>query len=259
MSSLAPATRDRSNRPEARGRGWRRAWRALRTLIADPERTDAVFDLIDAVPDRAGDRLYRRAQADPAGRALLARRPQILEALRDLDALATLPEGSLGRVYAEFMRGESLDPDGLRGADRGRDRPPEPREDPAQQWFEERLRDVHDLVHVITGYGRDEAGEVANLAFTYGQVPNRGIGIIVLAAAVLGPWSLSLAWQRYLFRAWRRGVCAGAFALAPFEDWLALPVAEARARLAVAPPEVAHPGGIVALSPDGSVRTRRAT
>lgn len=244
---LAPdaALPSRTPRP-----GWRSAWRALRRLVEDPERTDAVFDLIDALPDRSHERALRRLRADPDGAALLARRHSLRAALADPDALAALPDGSLGRAYARFMRAERLRAEGLVAADEGRghanrDRAPdEAGDDDAAHWLGERMRDLHDLFHVLTGYGSDEAGEVANLAFTYAQFPNRGVGLIVLAGMVLGPKSRGLAWQRYLLCAFRRGRRARPVAHAPLEDWLALPLDEVRRRLRIEPPERAHPGGI---------------
>jgi ubiquinone biosynthesis protein COQ4 len=98
---------------------------------------------------------------------------------------------------------------------------------------------------VLTGYGRDVAGEAANLAFSYAQTRNRGIGAIVVAAVLKGPKSLDLAWPRYLWRAWRRGAGASLMPAAHYEALLPLPLSEARLRLGVAPPEQAHPGGIL--------------
>ena len=39
------------------------------------------------------------------------------------------------------------------------------------EWYGWRNRDTHDLLHVLTGYGRDAVGEQCVLAFTYGQSP----------------------------------------------------------------------------------------
>src|SRR3546814_14108504 len=37
-----------------------------------------------------------------------------------------------------------------------------------------RLRDTHDLFHILTGYGRDALGEQCVLAFSYSQTPSWG-------------------------------------------------------------------------------------
>jgi ubiquinone biosynthesis protein COQ4 len=237
---LAPA-------PPRRRVEWRRAWRALRRLVDDPERTDQVFELIQALSGDAGERLFQRFCADPEGRRLLAARPELLATLSDLSRLGALPEGSFGRVYAEFMTRERIEAKGLVDAAQavadGRAL------DPEREWFFRRLRDMHDLWHVLTGYGRDIAGEAANLAFTYAQTRNRGIGAIVLAAAVLGPKRLDLYWPRYLWRAWRRGRRTQPLPMAAYESLLPLPLDEVRRRLRIEPPEVAHPGGILVFSP----------
>src|SRR5262245_36293696 len=117
--------------------------------------------------------------------------------------------------------------------------------DPERDWFFQRLRDMHDLWHVLTGYGRDLAGESANLAFTYAQTRNRGVGAIVLAAAALGPKTLDLHWPRYLWRAWRRGRRTLPLPMAAYEELLPLPLEEVRRRLRIDPPELAHPGGLI--------------
>ena len=46
-------------------------------------------------------------------------------------------------------------------------------------WLADRLRDFHDLQHVLTGYGRDELGELCLLSFMTSQTYNRGISFIV--------------------------------------------------------------------------------
>jgi ubiquinone biosynthesis protein COQ4 len=233
--------------PPRRRVEWARAWGALRTLTADPERTDQVFELIQALSGNAGERLFQRFCADPEGRRLLAARPSLLATLADLDRLAALPEGSFGRIYAEFMRRERIEAKGLVDAAQAVS---EPRQlDPEREWFFQRLRDMHDLWHVLTGYGRDIAGEAANLAFSYAQTRNRGIGVIVLAAIALGPKSANLYWPRYLWRAWRRGRRTLPLPMAAYEELLPLPLHEVRRRLRIDPPEVAHPGGLIVFEP----------
>ncbi|HZR79931.1 MAG TPA: Coq4 family protein [Candidatus Binatia bacterium] len=235
-----------------RTREWKRAWTALRSLMADPQRTDQVFEIIDALAGPSYERQYQRFTANPAGRRLLAEKPSLIAALSDRERLRALPEGSFGRAYLAFMDSGGLTADGLVAADEmASERNPSPTaDDPDRQYFGDRLRDMHDLWHVLTGYGMDEAGEAANLAFTYGQIPSAGIALIVLAAAVEGPKAPSLSWQRYLYRAWRRGRRAAQLPLAPYEELLPQPLDEVRRRLGIDPPHVAHPEGIIVANRD---------
>ncbi len=53
---------------------WRRAARALRRLIADSERTEEVFELIEALSGPSDDRAFQAFASDPRGRKLLGER-----------------------------------------------------------------------------------------------------------------------------------------------------------------------------------------
>jgi ubiquinone biosynthesis protein COQ4 len=227
---------------------WGRAWRALRNLIADPERTDQVFEIVRALSGDSFEHAYRRFAATAEGQRLLAERPSLLDTLSNREALSALPADSLGRAYAEFMAAGQLDAAGLVEAERmaeqnfAKDEPV----DADRDFFGDRLRDMHDLWHVLTGYGRDEAGEAANLAFTLGQVWNPGIASIVVAGGLIGPKDPTFYWQRYLYRAWQRGRRASLLTAAPYEHLLPLPLEEVRRQLAIQPAHQAHPDGILA-------------
>lgn len=239
--------------PQARSMEWRRAWTALRALIDDPKRTDQVFEIIEALAGQSFERSFQRFTASREGRRLLVERPSLLAALSDREALRAMPDGSFGRAYLAFMESGGLTAEGLVEADEiAAERSPHqaPQLDPDRQYVGDRTRDMHDLWHVLTGYGMDEAGEAANLAFTFGQIPSLGFALIVGAAAILGPPSLTLWWQRYLVHAWQRGRNARNLVAAPYEELLPRPLAEVRDRLAIEPPEVAHPDGIIVASRD---------
>jgi ubiquinone biosynthesis protein COQ4 len=231
--------------PPRRTVQWGKARAALSRLVADPERTDQVFELIDALAGNAGEKLFQRFLREPTAPRLLVEKPSLLRRLSDRASLEALPAGTLGREYARFMRAGGIDAQGLVDASEEADRTA--RElplDADRDWFYARLRDMHDLWHVLTGYGRDVAGEAALLSFTYAQTRNRGIGAIVLAAIAKGP--KGLGWPRYLFRAWRRGRRSALLPAAEWETLLALPLDEVRRRLRVSTPEEAHPDGILA-------------
>jgi ubiquinone biosynthesis protein COQ4 len=99
------------------------------------------------------------------------------------------------------------------------------------------LRDIHDLQHVICGYGRDELGELCLLAFMCAQTPNRGIAFIIFMArrkfrqeAPLIPIDQCIAEGR------RTGQAAGWFATVNWEERLAQPLAGLRAELGIQAP-----------------------
>jgi ubiquinone biosynthesis protein COQ4 len=233
--------------PVKRGRDWRAAGHALAALIRDPERTDAVFDLLEALDRDLDESSIREFAAHPEGKRLLAERPDLLAALANHAALAELPEGSLGGTYLAFVRANGITADGLVEADEGRAHRLPVASEPGAAYITKRGRDCHDLWHVLTGYGTDEAGEISVLAFTYGQYRSLGLLLIVLAGAILGPRTWGFQWERYLWRAYRRGRQAD-LDYAPYEQWLALPLDEARRRACVEPGEVAHPNGIIAAN-----------
>ena len=75
---------------------------------------------------------------------------------------------------------------------------------------------MHDLWHVVTGFGRDELGEACLLAFTYAQNKNRGVGFI----AFVGCFKLFATYRfnaaRSILQAYRIGKGA---AWLPEQDW----------------------------------------
>ena len=208
------------------------ALRAVRALVRDPDDTARVFDVIDALSGRTRQRVFRRFAAGEAGRRLLTEKPVLLDVLSDRERLRTFPPGSLGHSYAEFMNRERISADGLVEAsvESGRDAIP-----PDRRWFADRLRDMHDLWHIVTGYQRDLLGESALLAFTYAQTRNPGIGLIV-AVAWFKAGRTSPAARPLLREAYRRGRSAAWLPEQRWEELLERPLASVRESLRVGEP-----------------------
>jgi ubiquinone biosynthesis protein COQ4 len=160
---------------------FRDAWQGIRALMNDPDDTGQVFKIIRALSGNAGERQFQKFLTSKHGPTILAEKRSLLENLSDRDYLMTLPAGSLGRVYADFTEREQISADGLVEASESVPEDVEPIS-AERALFGLRMRDSHDLWHVVTGYGRDLVGEAALLAFTYRQIQNRGIGLIVLVA-----------------------------------------------------------------------------
>jgi ubiquinone biosynthesis protein COQ4 len=224
--------RDPARRPQNRIRPVV-AWRALRQLIRDPDDTAKVFLIIDALSGNTGERLLRRFRTSETGRRILSERRDVVRTLGDRDALRALPEGSLGRSYAEFMSREKLSPDGLVEASQWEGRAGA--EDPDRVRFGARMRDTHDLWHVVTGYDRDLIGEASLLSFTFAQTRNPGIGLIVAMAYWLARGEEGHA-RRMIREAHRRGRRAAWLPAADWEALLARPLDEVRRELRVGDP-----------------------
>ncbi len=155
-----------------------KAWRHMQKLIADKEDTEQVFHIIEALNGKSFERNFRAFAATPAGRKLLAEKPFLPPILDDHSWIHALPDGTVGRAYADFMEREGLTAQGL--VDESQKFRSSAREfDDDYQWYGNRLRDTHDLFHVLSGYGRDALGEASLLAFTYSQQP--GLGVIFIS------------------------------------------------------------------------------
>lgn len=211
----------------------RKAWRAFKRSYADPDDTLAVFELLDALSGNAYERDFQRFARSETGRQVLAEKRDLLDTLRDRAYLESLPEGSFGRTYAEFTAREQITADGLVEASQGASYSPVDRgEDRAR--FLARYRDLHDLEHVLTGYGRDLRGEVALLSFDLAQSFSLGLAVIVATSL----FESDREQWRLVREGWRRGKGA---AWSPGADWealLPLPLGEVRQRLSVGEPPV---------------------
>ncbi len=215
---------------------FRDAWRALMRLREDPDDTAAVFEIIEALSGLGADKLFRRFRRTEVGARVLEEKRDLLATLEDREALLALPEGSLGREYAEFTAREQISAQGLvEASETGSGRYDALDED--RRRFSLRLRDSHDLEHVACGYGRDLRGEGALLTLGLAQGWNHGIGLVVALA-----WWESDADERRLLRdAWRRGRRAACLYAADWEALLARPLDDVRSELRLGDPPLYEP------------------
>ena len=212
------------------------ALRALRALFRNKEDTAQVFRIIDAMAGKTRGSAYFHTKKTVGGQALFAARPNLLATLSDRDRMQALPQGSLGRVYYDFTYGENLTADGLVEASQAAGRPNRSEE---ANWFGCRMRDQHDLWHVVSGYGREGFDELNLLAFTHAQTRNRGVGVIV-AFGVLKWMRLAPKMPTWasVWEARRRARACAWLPEQPWEAMLAMPLADVRKQLLIPPAPV---------------------
>jgi len=212
------------------------AVRSLYAVLQDPDDTKQVFRLLEAVAGGTPARFRQQFARSRGGARLLAERPDILAAIGDRARLAALPESTLGRAYLTFMARDQLSADFLVGASQAAG--VVAHETDADGYIDARLRDSHDLWHVVTGYGGDLLGEAALLAFTYAQTFSPGIGLLVSAGLIRADDPDA---RRLMIDAFARGARAAWLPAVGWESLLATPLEEVRARLRVGPPATYEP------------------
>jgi len=151
-------------------------------LVEDKEDTEQVFHIIEATKGKKSHRQAWDFIRSPEGQRFLTDEVDIPAMLDDHSRWADLPENSVARHYMAFMKREGLTAAGL-VAESHKWAPPENRPDDLTEWYFNRLRDTHDLFHVLSGYGRDALGEACLLGFSFSQNHNKGILFIAYAGA----------------------------------------------------------------------------
>lgn len=202
------------------------ALRALRVLEKHPDDPVAA-SVFNAAID--GPVFQAHAEAllkTPEGAALLKDRPTLQAGSVDLAALAQLPEGTVGRAFAQYFIDNKIQPFAT---------PYEVRNDLdyVVKWY----RETHDLHHVLTGYATDSMGEMELQAFVWGNLGLRTSPFILLFAALLRPHNLPAIWK-YADRlrdAYARGKATKNLFSVRYERSMALTVEALRDALQIPP------------------------
>jgi ubiquinone biosynthesis protein COQ4 len=157
-----------------------KAWKHFRKLVADKEDTEQVFHIIEALKGRKNHMRAVDFIKSEQGQALMRRNNDLPAMLDDHDRWADCGPNTVAQHYIRFMEREGLSAAGL--VDESHKwLPADQRPLDQIEWYFERLRDTHDLFHVLTGYGRDALGEGCLLGFSYEQNPNLGVLFISYA------------------------------------------------------------------------------
>jgi ubiquinone biosynthesis protein COQ4 len=212
------------------------AMRAMRVLRRDPDDTAAAIRVIAALAGGSGRRGFRRFRGSALGAQMLREKRDLYAMLTDHPRLKTMPSGSLGRTLVEWFEREKISTEGLAEASKAARGESDAATSDDEQIYGSRLRNLHDVYHVLTGYDRDLRGESAVLAFTVGQSYHRGIAYLVWTALRQEGWNSPGG--RLIRSAYRRGQRAKPLV---DQDWEALfprPIDELREELGVGAPPV---------------------
>ncbi|MEL7189451.1 MAG: Coq4 family protein, partial [Pseudomonadota bacterium] len=171
------------------------------------------------------------------GQRFLRSQSDLAVMLDDHARWADCGENSVAKHYIAFMKREGLSAAGL-VEESHKFSPPEDRPQDLTQWYFNRLRDTHDLFHVLTGYGRDALGEASLLGFSYSQNYNRGVQFIGFAAArqIKKATGTSAPLYGAVLEGQRLGAAAAKLAHMDVEAVMREDIDEARARMNIGKP-----------------------
>ena len=203
-----------------------RAARALGKLVRDPYDTEQVFELSTNINVGSIRRGLPRFYGSRNGQRLFDEDRSIDTRHVDLDALAALPDGTLGREYVRFLRDRDFSPDLFQA--------PENVRDARAAYVMKRIRQTHDLWHLLTGHATNPAGEVALQAFTFGQLGAPSSLLIAVVGTFRGAGRRKTL-PRETLEAYRAGRRAAPLAAFVWEDHWATPLDELRAQLGIVP------------------------
>ncbi|BCA60157.1 Coq4 family protein [Sphingomonas sp. HMP6] len=216
-------------------RDWRTAFDAIRILLADGDDTTQVFRIMRALNVGNAPMNYARLIATSEGGRLACEQVELAERFSDPAFVARFAPGTVGAAYRDFLATTGYSADGLVAVSKVIS------EDQVQHpyaWFGRRVRDTHDIWHVLTGYKADESlGEACLVAFSYAQVGGLGWAFIGGAAALksLGVTRNTL-FAKAVWEGYRNGRRAKWISGEDYEALLAEPIDVARARLGIVTP-----------------------
>lgn len=199
-----------------------RVSRAALAMVRDANDPNRVFDLIEALSasSDATQKTVEQMSRDPELARVLRERPRL--GRLDLEELGRLPNGTLGRTFADHLRENNLDPNLL----------PVQEAPDAASYVKAHLFETHDLWHVVTGFPTTSEGEMGLQAFYFAQSGARvpmGVFVAGLCFTFLNNFELCEVAMPQVVRGWLLGRRARRLFGTDWKTLLDRPLEEVRA------------------------------
>jgi ubiquinone biosynthesis protein COQ4 len=199
---------------------WLKALWALARLLRNPGDTRQVFEISDRLNVAAHRRIAGEFEKSADGAALLEQQPSIGHPT--VVQCRSLPVETLGRAYAAFIDAQGLSSELFQPPKLGMQAP--------FKYVKQRLRQTHDLWHVLTSCGTDVGGEIELQAFTFGQTGLPTSALIAVGGLLRFGLCRPSLWRRTL-RAYFKGKRTPRLATVRWEQLWNIPLSTLRAEL----------------------------
>jgi len=149
---------------------------ALAEFLREPDQLDSIFKLAQNMKQSdLASYMNDVLMADESMREMIAERWQPTH--YSLQELQKLPEGTLGNAYASQLLALNLSPDDLL---------PKGEIKTDLDYIQLRFRQTHDIMHVITGFKTNAAGEIGLQAFNLAQIKSPVSALIIFGGILSG-------------------------------------------------------------------------
>jgi ubiquinone biosynthesis protein Coq4 len=194
------------------------------TLVQEPDNLEAIYDIAEMLNHTDLGYLAREYLTAQPGVAEIIRE-RYLTGTPDLDALLNCPPGSLGHEFATHMKTAGLNPDFYRTVIV---------KDNAS-YIALRLRQTHDIHHIVTGFGTDIPDEIGLQAFQLAQTRSP-LGIALIASSFANNISSTPVLTQIIdciHHGWHMGINAKPFLAQKWEQNWDKPLTEWRRELGI--------------------------
>ncbi|XP_057652149.1 ubiquinone biosynthesis protein COQ4 homolog, mitochondrial [Diorhabda carinulata] len=120
--------------------------------ILNPYRGDMIACLGETTGDNAAKYVLKKMQNSNEGSRILVEKPRVNTRTVDMEHLAQLPDGTIGKTYSNFLNENKVTPDSRL--------PVQFIDDPELAYVVQRYREVHDLIHTVLQMRTNMLGEV---------------------------------------------------------------------------------------------------
>ncbi|CAH1756562.1 6646_t:CDS:2 [Entrophospora sp. SA101] len=157
------------------------------TAFSDPTRQDMIAILGETTSSIFLSQLRDKMLHDTTGRRILRSRPTVNTNVIDLNYLRSLPDGSFGREYLNFLEKENVTPDSRAKV--------KYIEDDELAYVMQRYRESHDFYHTLTNLPTSVEGELALKWFELAQTNLP----MTLLSSLVGPMRLNSTERNNLY------------------------------------------------------------
>lgn len=199
--------------------------KGLITFAKDASQTDSVFDMAEGFRHTETYKLSMEyLKSVPENQSIIAER--YIAPTPDMEALLKLPENSLGYIYASQMKAANFDPEFYRKV----------RVEDDYTYIALRIRQTHDIWHILTGFGTDVAGESGLQGFYLAQT-RAPLSVGIMAGGILNtlltcPDDLNRVMSE-IGQGYKMGVKAKSFLAQKWEENWETPLSQWREELQV--------------------------